>query len=81
MSTVTESRVRWRCRRGLKELDVLLERFLRTGYGAASEAQKRAFAALLELPDPELAAYLFGHAIPREAQAAELAQLIASCRD
>jgi antitoxin CptB len=76
-----EGRTRWRCRRGTRELDVLLERFLRAGYGATSTTQKRAFAALLELPDPQLAAYLFGHAVPREPESAEVARLIAACRD
>jgi antitoxin CptB len=79
--SAAERRIRWRCRRGMKELDVLLERFLRTGYDAASSDEKRAFAALLELPDPELAAYLLGHATPPEAHAAQLARRIAQFRD
>jgi len=65
----------------MKELDVLLDRFLRTAYAAVSSEEKRAFAALLELPDPELAAYLFGHATPPQDDAAQLARLIAACRD
>jgi antitoxin CptB len=73
--------VRWRCRRGMKELDVLLERFLERAFTRASTEQKRAFASLLELPDPLLAAYLFGHAIPEEPDQAALAKLIAACRD
>lgn len=51
-------RLRWHCRRGMKELDVLLERWLdRDGPQASSELLDR-FAALLELQDPELARYL-----------------------
>ena len=42
------------------ELDVLLERYLRTHYDAASREQQAAFAELLELQDPELYALLLG---------------------
>ena len=42
----------------MKELDQLLTRYLDDGYESASEADKAAFRALLELSDPELAGYL-----------------------
>ncbi len=42
----------------MRELDELLLRFLERQYPGAPDADKRAFEALLELPDPELAAYL-----------------------
>jgi antitoxin CptB len=73
-------RLLWRCRRGMKELDVLLERFARQRYEHASAEEKRAFARLLDLPDPELADYLFGYATPDEPQLAQLARLISSPR-
>jgi len=47
-------RLLWRCRRGLRELDVLLERYLRERYPCAPAAEQHAFEALLDLPDPEL---------------------------
>ena len=52
------SRLRWQCRRGMKELDQLLTSYLDDGYEAAPEADKAAFRALLELSDPELVGYL-----------------------
>lgn len=42
----------------MRELDVLLCRFLDTEYPAASEADKSAFETLLALSDPELVGYL-----------------------
>jgi antitoxin CptB len=75
-----DRRILWRCRRGTKELDVLLERFARDDYENATVEQKRAFARLLELPDPELSDYLFGHATPEEPELARLTQLIATHR-
>ena len=51
-------RLRWQCRRGMKELDQLLVRYLDEQYATASENDKSAFHALLELSDPELVGYL-----------------------
>ncbi|MBX5462922.1 MAG: succinate dehydrogenase assembly factor 2 [Steroidobacteraceae bacterium] len=73
-------RLLWRCRRGMKELDILLERFARERYGAASDSEKCAFARLLDLPDPELAGYLLGHATPAEPDLAHLTRLILAPR-
>jgi succinate dehydrogenase flavin-adding protein (antitoxin of CptAB toxin-antitoxin module) len=64
----------------MKELDLLLERFARERYAGASEGQKAAFASLLELPDPLLAEYFFGHAVPDEPQLAEVTGLITAPR-
>lgn len=51
-------KLRWRCRRGMRELDVLLERYLEERYPSASVPEQRAFEALLDLPDPDLFAYV-----------------------
>lgn len=48
------SRLRWRCRRGMLELDLLLQPFLESGYEALDEAEQGVFLQLLELPDQEL---------------------------
>jgi antitoxin CptB len=50
-------KLRWRCRRGMKELDVLLTRYVDEEYAAASPADQAAFRELLELPDPQIHAY------------------------
>jgi antitoxin CptB len=55
-------RLRWRCRRGMKELDLLLTRYLDDSWPAASPAERAAFEAFLELPDPDIAGLLLGHA-------------------
>jgi antitoxin CptB len=65
-------RLAWRCRRGIKELDLLLLRWLERYFEAATAEQRAGFAALLELPDPELACYLLGseRAVPPALRAA-----------
>jgi antitoxin CptB len=52
------SKLRWQCRRGTRELDVLLLRYLETRYARLAESEKEEFRALLDLQDPELIGYL-----------------------
>ncbi len=44
----------------MRELDAILASFLQTSYESLSVDDKTRFGALLELPDPELHAYLVG---------------------
>jgi antitoxin CptB len=67
-------RLAWRCRRGMKELDLLLTGWLDTRFEQASAEQRRGFAALLELPDPLLARYLLGGQRPERADLAALVE-------
>jgi antitoxin CptB len=66
----------WRCRRGTKELDVLLDRYLRSLYPSASMEEKQAFDQLLRLPDDELADYLLGNDTPANPSLAKISHLI-----
>jgi antitoxin CptB len=72
-------RLLWRCRRGMKELDVLLDRFARHELPWVSPEQRRAFARFLELADPLMADYLLGHAVPGDAELAGIVPLITGC--
>ena len=55
-------RVRWRCRRGLLELDIVLGRFVGQHYARLDEAQRAAFDALLDMPDTVLWDVIVGRA-------------------
>ena len=44
-------RLAWRCRRGLLELDIVLQRFVAQHYDGLSTAELNAFDAMLALPD------------------------------
>ena len=74
-------RLRWRCRRGMKELDVLLAA-LRGGAVTARRraAQQEAFRALLDAPDPVIYAYCLGRA-SRPTQLALLIERITAAPD
>ena len=54
------SRLRWLCRRGMKELDVVMNGYLERFYSEASAQQQACFRDLLEMPDPDLYAMLLG---------------------
>lgn len=58
------AKVRWRCRRGMRELDVALTRYLERCWDGASPGERGAFVQLLELQDPELFSYLVGRTQP-----------------
>ena len=58
------ARLRWQCRRGLLELDLLLSRFLAECYPELSVAEQEQFRCLLEYPDPTLLAWVQGQESP-----------------
>ena len=58
------ARLRWQCRRGMRELDELLLGYLEACYEHDSDADKAAFRDVLGLADPELNGYLLQRQIP-----------------
>ncbi len=52
------SQLKWHCRRGMKELDILLMHYLEHNYEQSSPSEQQAFQSLLELPDTDLYALL-----------------------
>ena len=64
--------LRWRQRRGMKELDVLLVRWIESAWADAGENRRLAFEWLLEQPDPDLADWLIGGSRPPDADQAAL---------
>ncbi len=72
--------LRWRCRRGMKELDLLLARYLEEQYGGAAPDLKRAFRRLLDIQDPLLYDYFLGRRLPPDAELAALIERITAGR-
>jgi antitoxin CptB len=70
------AKLRWRCRRGMRELDRTLEGFFDSSFDALSDSEKQRFAEFLELPDPDLYAYLLGKAEPADVELARLTRII-----
>jgi succinate dehydrogenase flavin-adding protein (antitoxin of CptAB toxin-antitoxin module) len=57
-------RIRWRCRRGLLELDLVLEAFLARGYEGLDAGERKLFDELLERPDNDLLDLALGRREP-----------------
>ena len=54
MERIRRDRLKWKCRRGLLELDLVLTRFLERQVAGLSSAELAAFDELLDYPDTEL---------------------------
>ena len=53
-------RIRWQCRRGMLELDLVLGRFVEQDLAGLAPAELETFRQLLEEPDPRLLAWVMG---------------------
>ena len=73
---ISMQQLRWQCRRGMLELDLIFEAFLDNGYGKLSAQQKQLFQALLLNSDQELQSWMTGKTKPEEMQTSELIKLI-----
>ena len=62
------SRLRWRCRRGMRELDQLFGRYLDRDWRQSSPAQRDVFLRLLESQDDKLWHWFMGHERSDDAQ-------------
>ncbi len=65
MESAIPSKLLWRCRRGMKELDLLLIPFVEHCYPQLSLPEQGAFNELLGEPDPVLYAWLLGYLEPQ----------------
>lgn len=59
------SKLRWRCRRGLLENDLLIERFFARYAHTLTVGQADALGALMDLSDNDLLDLLLGRATPQ----------------
>ena len=63
---LSESQLHWRCRRGVRELDVLFTSFVQDHYHGLSLDTQATFQELLEVQDPVIMDWLFGKYEPEE---------------
>ena len=69
-------RLRWRCRRGMRELDQLLERWLEREWRTSPTAEREVFLRLLDSEDDRLWKWFLGHETPDDAGLDALVQRI-----
>ena len=70
------ARLLWQCRRGMLELDAMLQSFMDKGYDDLSEHQQKAFEILLQTSDQLLLEYLMDRTIPIDKDVAYVARCI-----
>jgi antitoxin CptB len=72
------ARMRWKCRRGMLELDLLLRDFLDSDYASLDDAQRRCFDHILDYPDAVLLEWFMGRVRPVDKDVANLVEKIRS---
>jgi len=70
-------RLRWRCRRGMRELDQLMLRYLDGRWPAADESERALFLQLMDTEDDKLWRWFMGY---EQCPDAELAALVERIR-
>ncbi len=75
---IQSSRIRWACRRGMLELDLILMRFLDEAFDTLSDDDKQRFIALLGHEDPEIFSWLMGKEPPSDVELQSIVSKIRS---
>ncbi len=70
------NKLTWRCHRGMLELDIILQNFLKAEYPLLSRGLQEDFEALLAIEDTELYAWLMGVENPKNDDFSEIIKLI-----
>lgn len=71
-----KARLSWHCRRGMLELDLILQRFMELRADLLTEKEINNFNLLLSYTDPELFAWLMGHTEPHDNELKAIVTLI-----
>lgn len=70
------AKLKWRCRRGTKELDYMLEGYLDHFYKKATIEEQTLFIELLTFQDSVLISYLLGEQLPDSKELIKLVKKI-----
>ena len=73
-------RIRWRCRRGLLELDLILQGFLAAEYERLDDVEHAVFSRLLDSDDNELWSWVSGRSSPSDPAYAGLVERLSAVR-
>lgn len=71
-----KAKIKWQCRRGMLELDLLLNQFIEKNLDHLKEEQLSHFEQLLTTSDPQLYCWLMGNEKPLNKDLLEIVKLI-----
>jgi len=75
-STAGKNRIHWQCRRGMLELDDMLQGFLDRGFDDLTQSERVQFENLLTCHDNLLLEYLMGRTVPADPDTANVVNKI-----
>lgn len=76
ISHALKSKLTWRCRRGMLELDLILNRFINDHLANLNVKQLDAFEQLLTYSDPQINHWLMGQGVPSEQELVDIVAFI-----
>lgn len=76
LDTKEKARLFWHCRRGMLELDLILQHFMETGFNNLTKEEIKSFDLLLSCTDPELFSWLMGHEDPQDEELSAIVTII-----
>ena len=78
MAGIDRRSLKWRCRRGMRELDTLFDRYVAAGH-PKTEAEAAVFDRVLDTEDDLLWYWMTGKVVPEDTEVAELVEKIRTC--
>ena len=76
LTPAEKSRLKWACRRGMLQLDVIVMPFFEHEFDSLTPEQQQTFVRLLESDDPDLFKWFMGHGVPSDPDFATLVPFI-----
>ena len=76
-----KARLLWRCRRGIKEMDIILQEFINVSYDQLNDEDKNAFAKLLDEQDLDILNWIMGKDKPINDRLANIINIIKTSRN
>ena len=76
-----KARLLWRCRRGIKEMDIILQEFINASYDQLNDEDKNAFSKLLDEQDLDILNWIMGKDKPVNDQLANIINIIKTSRN
>ena len=78
-SEFIKSKIKWHCRRGMLELDLFFDNFIKFELDKMSDAECENFDNFLKTPDTVLYAWFMGNSEPEDMESLKFVKIVRSC--
>ena len=76
-----KSRLLWRCRRGIKEMDIIFQDFINHSYDQLTDDKKNSFSRLLDEQDLDILNWIMGKDKPNDNELFNIINIIRESRN